>query len=253
VDSGDSAAWAAAIVAIVAAVISAVTAVIARLQAKSAREQADQAKRSADISEKALVESQAQTEAARQAAHAAEVQATEARRQNEIAEKQLELARVQVEGDEQRQRKEHAQRHTTNVHAVLLAAREVRAEHARNAADVIEFQEREPAPYGLEPVLFLTGHAERAWDEAVTAVRRDRPDAPAVTEAIHHYDQAAKDLSAAVDTAFDHAQNRRLSATRKQELLTKADVLGERFAQLTAACTAFFSDLGIDPTKPLDD
>lgn len=243
-DPGDSAAWTAAIVAIIAAVISAVTAIVAGLQA-------NHAKRSADISEKALVESQAQTEAAQQAAQAAEAQVAEARRQNEITEKQLELARAQFQGDEQRQRHEQAQRHATNVHAVLLAAAEVRAEYASNAAEVVELQDRERAPYGLDPSLFLMGRAEQAWDEAVTALRRERPDAPAVTEAIHHYDEAAKDLSAAIDIASDHAQNRTLNAAKQQDLVAKADVLDARLTQLTRVCTAFFADLGIDPTKPL--
>lgn len=250
-DPGDSAAWTAAIVAIVAAVISIATAVIAGLQAKSAREQADQAKRSADISELALAESRDQIAAAQQAAHAAEAQVAEARRQNEITEKQLELARTQFEGDEQRKRKEQAQRQVINVHAVLLAAAEVRTEHASNAADVLELQNRDRTPYGITSIL-LMGRAEQAWDEAVTAVRRDRPDAPAVTEAIHHYDEASKDFSAAIDAASELAQNRRLNATKKHDLMAKADVLDQRFTQLTQACTAFFADLGIDPTKPLD-
>lgn len=252
-DPGDSAAWTAAIVAIVAAVISVVTTVFARSQARSAREQADQAKRSADISEKALTESQAQTVAAQHAAHAAEAQVAEARRQNETTEKQLDLARVQFEGDAQRQQAERAQRHAAIVHAVLLAAAEVRAEHASNAADVIDLQDRERSPYAPPPVLFMSGRAEQAWNDAVNAVRRDRPDAPTLTEAIHNFDKASKDLSAAIEAAYELADSRRLNDNKKQGLTANADVLDERFAKLADACSAFFTDLGIDPTKPLDD
>ena len=80
---------------------------------------------------------------------------------------------------------------------------------------------------------------------------RDRPDAPAVTEAIHHYDEASRDFSAAIDAASEFAQNCRLNATKKHDLLAKAGVLDQRFTQLTPGVHSFLHWPGRRPDEPL--
>lgn len=204
---GDSAAWTAAVVAIIAAVISLVTmgiavwqAVLARRQAGSAWEQSLSARRSADVAEQALVVSN-------RAAAAAERQAAEALRQNEITEQLLKITRDELEVEIRRRREEQAAKYVATVHDVLLAAEAVRGELRDNAAAVIAHQGRTVDALGIGPSLFIFFRAEEEWEAAVNTIRVDKPPAIEVTTAIDNYNNFTKRAAEAIEAAQELAED----------------------------------------------
>jgi hypothetical protein len=241
-DAGDSAAWTAAIVAIVAAVLSGGSTVVAVWQAKSA-------KRSADIAEADLAESQKQTKAAEQAAVAAEQQAAEAHRQNEITERQHRLAEEELEASHQRHQQEQSVRHVATVHKILLAADALRAELRDNAMAVIEHQNRVISPFGVGPQLMMFRGAESVWDTAVNKIRVDKPPAPEVMVAIGAYDKYAKSAVKAIEDAGAEAEERRLSGSAAEALMALAHRRDDGFESLKRACDEFFAANGVDPAN----
>ena len=240
-DAGDSAAWTAAIVAIVAAVIAAGSTGIAVWQAKSA-------KRSADVAEADLAESRKQTTAAEQAAVAAEQRVAEARRQNEITELQLRIAQEELEAGRQRYQQEQSTRHVVAVHEVLLSAQALRDEFLDDVTAVIEHQNRADVPFGgIGPHLMMFGGAESAWDTAVNKIRVDKPPAPVLTGAIDAYDKYAKSAVKAIEAAGDKARDRRLSRTAAEALLALVNRRVDEYETLKRACEEFFAANGVDP------
>lgn len=240
-DAGDSAAWTAAIVAIVAAFISALSTTVAVWQAKSA-------KRSADVAEEDLAESRKQTMAAEQAAAAAEQQVAEARRQNEITEEQLHLAREELEAGRQRHQQTRTAKHVATVHEVLTAADALREELVGDASAVIEYQDRASgSSFGFSTPPILLGRAESDWDAAVNKIRVDKPPAPELMAAISTYDQYAKIACKAIEDAQDKALERRLSRSAAAALVTLIDRRNDEYESLEQACDEFFTANGADP------
>lgn len=240
-DAGDSAAWTAAIVAIVAAVISLGMMAVAVWQARLA-------KRSAAVAEDDLAESRKQTTAAEQAAAAARQQAAEARRQNEIAEEQLRLAQEELETGQQRHQQEESTRHVDTVYKVLLAADKLRNELYDDATSVLEHQDRE-RPFGSGPQLILLGRAESAWDAAVNAIRVDKPPSPKVTAAIDGYDKYVQSASQAIEAAGDQAEKRRLSRSAAETLVALIKRRDDEYEALKGACDEFFAANGVNPDR----
>ncbi|MFJ7213503.1 hypothetical protein [Amycolatopsis sp. NPDC098790] len=246
-DAGDSAAWTAAIVAIVAAVISLITmgiavwqAVLARQQAGSAWEQSLSARRSADVAEEALAVS-------KQAAAAAERQAAEALRQNQITEQQLKLARDELEAEQLRRQQAQADKYVAMVHNALLAAEALRDEIADNVIEVAERQDRDISPYAIDLPPLVHSHAERQWDEAVNAIRVDKPPEREVLAAIDVFNSFAKGVVEATDAARDKAEDRQLDRTQMAALLDQLNRRDTEFTALKEACDRFFAHHGADP------